>query len=62
MAKLDYVIAAYPRAAGKAGRHAGVTGGLAAAEVPAVAVALGGLVDVEEDAADVLVIGAASAV
>ena len=35
---------------------------LAAAEASAVAVALGGLVDVEEDAPDLLVIGAAAAV
>ena len=62
MVRRDYVIAAYPRAAGKTGHGAGATGGLAAAEAPAVAVVLGSLVDVEEDAPDLLVIGAATAV
>ena len=43
-------------------RRSGGTRVLAAAEAPAVAVALGGLVDVEEDAPDLLVVGAAPAV
>ena len=42
-------------------RRGGGTPVLAAAEAPAVAVALGGLADVEEDAPDLLVIGAAPA-
>ena len=43
-------------------RRSGGTLALTAAEAPAVAVSLGGLADVEEDAPDLLVIGAAAAV
>ena len=43
-------------------RRSGGTLALTAAEAPAVAVSFGGLADVEEDAPDLLVIGAAAAV
>ena len=43
-------------------RRSGGTLALTAAEAPAVAVSLGGLVDVEEDAPNLLVIGAAASV
>ena len=63
MIKRGYVIS-YPRVASKVGRSGGTAGAraLAAAEAPAVAVALGGLVDVEEDAPDLFVIRATAAV
>ena len=55
------MVISHPRIADKFARSGG-TPALAAAEAPAVAVALGGLVDVEEDAPDLLVIGATAAV
>ena len=60
MVKCDYAIS-YPGMAHKLGRSGG-TSALAAAEAPAVGVALRGLLDVEEDAPDLLVVGAAPAV
>ena len=63
MVKPDYVIS-HPRARDKRRRRNGAAGTrpLAPPEAPAVGVARGGLVDVEEDAPDLLVIGPSPAV